>query len=216
MDLNVTGKFIQERRKEKGLTQAQLAEKLFVSEKTISKWETGKGFPDTSLILPLCNELEINANELLSGEKITDENYKQKAEENIIETLKKEHGEKSLYKKSFNYFTIGTLLLTVSALILAILYVGYQFIILKLNGELMSSFIVEAIVICLIIVGNAFCCVALFIKIERDIVKYECEKCHNDFYYERPNYIIKKNREKNRKLKCPYCKEKTNCIHKKG
>ena len=67
MDLKVIGEFIKQQRKAKGLTQVELAEKLLVSEKTISKWECGNGFPDTSLILPLCKELDISANELLSG-----------------------------------------------------------------------------------------------------------------------------------------------------
>ena len=74
MDLIVTGKFIKEQRKAKGLTQLQLAEKIGVSEKTISKWECGNGFPDTTLMLPLCSALGISANELLSGKILsTDE-----------------------------------------------------------------------------------------------------------------------------------------------
>ena len=88
MDLKETGKFIQSLRKEKGLTQSALALKLGVSEKTISKWECGKGFPDTSLMLPLCNVLGISANELLSAKRIKDEKeYKESAEENLV-TLK--------------------------------------------------------------------------------------------------------------------------------
>lgn len=65
MDLNKTGKFIALIRKEKGLTQRELAKKLNLSEKTISKWERGVGFPNISLILPLCKCLEIDANELI-------------------------------------------------------------------------------------------------------------------------------------------------------
>ena len=84
MDLQVIGKFIKEKRKSKGLTQVQLAEKLNVSEKTISKWECGNGFPDTTLILPLCNALEISANELLSGKALAFDEYKQEAENNLI------------------------------------------------------------------------------------------------------------------------------------
>ena len=84
MNLIEIGKFICSRRKIKNLTQNELAQKLNISEKTVSKWECGKGFPDSSLILPLCAELEINANELLSGKVLTVEEYKQKAEENII------------------------------------------------------------------------------------------------------------------------------------
>ena len=73
MDLKETGCFIQQLRKEKGLTQSALALKLGVSEKTISKWECGNGFPDTTLMLPLCSELGISANELLTAKKIESE-----------------------------------------------------------------------------------------------------------------------------------------------
>lgn len=62
------GKFIAEERKVKKYTQRELADKLSISDKTISKWERGNGFPEVSLLLPLCNELEITVNELLSGE----------------------------------------------------------------------------------------------------------------------------------------------------
>ena len=72
MDLIKIGKFIQQQRKEKNLTQVQLAQKIGVSEKTISKWECGNGFPDTTLMLPLCSALSISANELLSGKLINE------------------------------------------------------------------------------------------------------------------------------------------------
>ena len=84
MNLKETGEFISMCRKEKGFTQEKLAKQLFISEKTISKWECGKGFPDSSLILPLCEALDITANELLSGKRLTSEDYKQSAESNII------------------------------------------------------------------------------------------------------------------------------------
>ena len=70
MDQIKTGKFIAERRRAKHLTQRELAEKLLVSDKTVSKWETGKGLPEVSLMMPLCEILGINVNELLSGELI--------------------------------------------------------------------------------------------------------------------------------------------------
>lgn len=84
MDQIKTGKFIAQMRKEQGLTQSQLADKLFISNKTISKWETGKGLPEVSLMLPLCEILGINVNELLTGEKISIAEYKEKAEENMM------------------------------------------------------------------------------------------------------------------------------------
>ena len=85
MDLAKIGVFIKERRKAKGLTQVQLAIAIGVSEKTISKWECGNGFPDATLMLPLCKALGISANELLSGRKLTDDKeYKQVAESNLV------------------------------------------------------------------------------------------------------------------------------------
>ena len=82
-----TGQFIAQVRKEKNMTQAQLAEKLFISNKTVSKWETGKGMPEVSLMLPLCEALGINVNELLTGEKIPQKNYIEKAEENMMNLM---------------------------------------------------------------------------------------------------------------------------------
>ncbi len=78
------GKFLQELRKGKGLTQKELAEQIGISDKTISKWENGNSIPDTSMLLPLCNVLEITVNEFLSCEKILPENYSMKAEENMM------------------------------------------------------------------------------------------------------------------------------------
>lgn len=78
------GEFLQELRKDKGLTQKGLAEQIGVSDKTISKWENGNSVPDTSMLLPLCNALEITVNEFLSCEKILPENYSMKAEENMM------------------------------------------------------------------------------------------------------------------------------------
>ena len=75
-------------RNEKGITQKQLSEKLAISDKTISKWERGNGFPEVSLLLPLCNELEITVNELLSGERVSEEEYLKKAEENMVNLVR--------------------------------------------------------------------------------------------------------------------------------
>lgn len=82
------GKFITQCRKEQGFTQLQLADKLNITDKAISKWETVKGLPDSSIMLELCEYLKINVNELLNGEHIEDENYKEKACESIISIAK--------------------------------------------------------------------------------------------------------------------------------
>lgn len=87
MNQQKIGKFIQERRKAKDLTQVELAEKLGVSNRTISKWENGNSLPDYSIFNDLGDELDVSINELLSGEKLTEENYQKKLEKNIVDTI---------------------------------------------------------------------------------------------------------------------------------
>jgi transcriptional regulator with XRE-family HTH domain len=89
MNQEKIGNFIAECRKNKKLTQEQLAEKLGVTSKSISRWENGNTMPDYALLKDLCNELEINVNEFLSGEKIKESDYMNKAEENFIYLKKK-------------------------------------------------------------------------------------------------------------------------------
>ena len=89
MDLKKTGHFIQARRKEKELTQRQLADLLGISDKTVSKWETGNGMPDFTLVPQICQILEINVNELLSGEILSSKEYPEKAEVNMISLMVK-------------------------------------------------------------------------------------------------------------------------------
>ena len=84
------GKFIAKCRKEKKLTQAQLAEKLNITDRAVSKWETGKSMPDSSIMLELCEILGITVNELLSGEEIDMESYEKKADENLISLKRKD------------------------------------------------------------------------------------------------------------------------------
>lgn len=98
MNQEKTGRFIALCRKEKGYTQAVLAEKLGVTDKAVSKWENGKSMPDTSILLELCNLLSITVNELLTGERIRMEQYTEKAEANLLELqeLITKRNEKSL------------------------------------------------------------------------------------------------------------------------
>lgn len=98
MNQEKIGKFIAELRRQKGLTQVELAEKLGVTDRSISKWENGKCMPDLSLFKPLCEELEITINELLSGEKIKQEMYQEKLEENIVNTI--DYTNKKIIKKN--------------------------------------------------------------------------------------------------------------------
>ena len=97
MDQIKIGKFIAECRKKNNLTQMQNDEKLNITDRAISKWETGKGMPDSSIMLDLCNELKISVNELLSGEVIKMDVYNEKLEKNIIDIVKqKEESDRRL------------------------------------------------------------------------------------------------------------------------
>jgi transcriptional regulator with XRE-family HTH domain len=89
MDQMVIGKFIAKCRKEKKLTQAQLAERLDITDRAVSKWETGKSMPDSSIMLELCEILGITVNELLSGEKVDEKSFEKKADENLIAMTRK-------------------------------------------------------------------------------------------------------------------------------
>lgn len=90
MNQEEIGKFIAKCRKGKNLTQAQLAEKLNITDRAVSKWETGKSMPDSSIMLELCEILGVTVNELLSGEKINMENLEKKADENLIALKRKD------------------------------------------------------------------------------------------------------------------------------
>lgn len=90
LDYEKTGNFIALKRKQQGMTQKQLAERLAISDKTVSKWETGRSAPDNSILLDLCNVLDVRVNELLSGEEISEDIYVRRAEENLVEMIKEE------------------------------------------------------------------------------------------------------------------------------
>lgn len=110
------GKFISELRKNKKITQEELAEKLGVNNRTISRWETGNNMPDVSLYKPLCDELNITINELLSGKKLSEKEYQEKLEENIVNTI--DYSNKKINKKNNIIFaTIFIIVLLIVSLV---------------------------------------------------------------------------------------------------
>ena len=110
MDQIKIGKFIASCRKEQGMTQAVLAEKLGISDRAVSKWETGKSMPDSGIMLELCGLLKINVNELLSGEKIMAEAYGKAAEENLL----------ALKRKNENNFSINMVLMFLFSVLMGV------------------------------------------------------------------------------------------------
>lgn len=119
MDKNATGRFIAELRKQKGFTQKELAEKLMVTDKAISRWETGKGLPDTSLLKPLGDVLGVSVTELLSGKEIEEVDMKERADNIILEALN--------YSKRMLASVIGTILFIIGiAFIISPLFLASQ------------------------------------------------------------------------------------------
>lgn len=117
MNQKKIGEFIAECRKKKNMTQQELSEKLGVSDRTIGNWENGRNMPDLSLFKPLCNELGISLNDLMSGEKVREKEYKEKLEENIINTI--EYTNKKIENKN-NFISLTLIVLGVLVSITAV------------------------------------------------------------------------------------------------
>lgn len=194
MDLEKVGSFIKTLRKEKGLTQIQLAEKLNVSEKAISKWECGKGFPDSSLMLPLCKELEITANELLSGKKLDESEYSSKAEENLI-NLSAEHERSTGFLLSLE------------------VVLGYMSSICFFILIFVASFanMADYVRILLIVFGLVQFAVGIYfcLLIEKDAGFYECKHCHHKHIPTYRQILWSMHFGRTRFLKCPKCNKKS-------
>lgn len=119
MNQEKIGRFIAELRKEKEMTQVDLANKLGITDRAISKWENGRGMPDLSLLTPLCEILDVSINELLSGARLDKENYQEKLEENIINAI--DYTDKKI-KKTKNIFTISLAVILMFLVILIAMF----------------------------------------------------------------------------------------------
>ena len=190
MNLLDTGKFIKEQRKQNNLTQAQLANKIMVSEKTISKWECGNGFPDTNLMLPLCQALNISANELLSGKKLNENEYKQEAENNLVLLNEQK------IKTSKFIFTLEIVL----GLISTIAFLALLFTALLAPLPVYATVLLIVIGVLIFFVGIHFC-----IIIEKDVGFYECKHCHHKHIPTLTQTYYAMHIGRTRYLKCPKC-----------
>lgn len=197
MDIVKIGYFIRECRKNKNLTQKQLADKLYVEPKTISKWETGKGLPDVSIMKNLCNELGISLSELFIGDYIKEESNDLLIEKLIIDELKKEKIQNK--KKLIGEILIGCAF--IGSVITLILLVG----IVSIATYLKIIFIVLSFI---------FIFVGLFglILLDVNIGYFECAECHERFIPSIKDYVFGMHTLKKRKLKCPICGKKTWCL----
>ncbi|MCI9365066.1 MAG: helix-turn-helix transcriptional regulator, partial [Clostridia bacterium] len=160
------GKFIAQCRRNKKLTQSQLAEKLNITDRAISKWETGKGMPDSSIMLKLCSELEITVNELLSGEKIEMDNYNKISEENLVELKKLDE-------------TKNRMLLQLEIIIGILSTVAFLGVVLLTNIFVENQTYISIICICSFIIF--FIGISFTLKIETIAGYYECKKCNHKY-----------------------------------
>ena len=189
-----TGKFIAECRKKNNLTQAQLAEKLNITDRAISKWETGKAMPDSSIMLELCDILKISVNELLSGEVIKMENYNEKLEKNLLDMVKqKEQSDKRL--------------LTIELIVGIILAIT----LLVIVGIVDSAKIEENIKL-LIIIPSLISFIAIafvMVRIEQVAGYYECSKCHYKYIPTYLSVLCAMHINRTRYMKCPKCNQRS-------
>ena len=196
MDQLKIGKFIAECRKQKNLTQMQLAEKLGITDKAVSKWERGIAMPDTSIMLELCDILGISVNELLSGEKIMMENNNQKNEQLLLDMAKElEKKNKTIWNAMWTIMTVSIIGLIGGLAIIAFFMP---------EGPWMLVAIISLCVVFLIP-----CFYAL--KLEVSVGAYKCKNCGYEIV---PTYMQALNamhRGTTRYLKCPKCQKRTWC-----
>ena len=195
MDQVKIGRFIKAIRKEKNLTQREVAERLSISEKTVSKWETGNGLPEVGLMLPLCELLEISVNELLSGERLDEKRYFEKAEQNIMSLIQ----EKTEAKKK--------LIIAVIVGVITLL-AGLTIVLLAGLLEMKTWLRVLLNVIAFVVIGTG---IGIACVLDRDAGVYECKHCGERFMPTMKAYLIAPHRPTTRKLKCPNCGKTSYC-----
>ena len=195
MDLIRTGRLIAGERKRKGFTQRQLADVLGISDKTVSKWERGNGFPDVSLLLPLCGELELTVNELLAGERVAEEDYKKKAEENMVNLVREAQESK---KK---------IILSVLVAVLMLLAVVPLFVLASmLDLAVWARCVLIGIGLVQIVLAIIIACV-----LDREAGAFECPECGERFVPGMWEYVMGPHTITKRKLRCPKCGAKRYC-----
>ena len=191
MDLIKIGKFIAERRKNKKITQQELAEKLYITDRAVSKWERGLSLPDADKMLELCDILDISVNELLNGEKIDMKDYKKKNEDLLLELAKQEELKNKRIMLDVYVLVITTIIFYLGITILASYTLG--------KGTLLGVIIAISTAITVIVSFYA-------IKMEINAGYYECKKCHHRYI---PNsywkVLLAPHLNTIRYLKCPKC-----------
>ena len=190
MDQAKVGRFIAACRKKADLTQAQLAEKLDITNRAVSKWETGKAMPDSSIMLALCDVLGITVNDLLCGEVVTMENYNKELENNLLEMAKqKEEADRRLLKLEIVLGIIAVLPLIAAAVITSIVPME------EWKGGLLVGLSLLPLLIA----------IPFALRIEQKAGYYECQKCGHRHIPQYSSVFWAMHINRTRYMRCPKC-----------
>ena len=190
------GKFIAECRKKNNLTQMQLAEKLNITDRAISKWENGKGMPDSSIMLDLCSELKISVNDLLCGEMISMENKNEKQEQLLLD-MTKEVEEKNKI--------IWTSMWVIMIVAMISLFAGVTLVAFLLPEGIWQ--VIAVLGICVVFLLPCF----YALKLEVSVGHYKCKKCGEEIIPTYSEALWAMHSGTTRYLKCPKCNKRTWC-----
>ena len=196
MDQIKIGKFIAACRKKEKLTQMQLAEKLNITDRAVSKWETGKAMPDTSIMLELCDILCISVNELLSGEKIDMENNNQKNEQLLLDMAKElERKNKTIWSSMWAIMFVSMTALFAGIFVAAFLIPEGVWQLITILG------------ICVVFLIPCF----YALKLEVSVGAYKCKNCGHEITPTYREALFAMHAGTTRHLKCPKCSNRTWC-----
>jgi len=190
------GKFIAECRKKENLTQMQLAEKLNITDRAVSKWETGKAMPDTAIMLELCEILGISVNDLLCGEKIDMENNNQKNEQLLLDLSKELENRNQ---------TIWTAMWAIMAVSMIALFGGI-FLVAFLVPEGVWQ-VVAILGLCVVFLIPCF----YALRLEVSVGAYKCKKCGQEVVPTYSEALWAMHMGFTRYLRCPHCGKRTWC-----
>lgn len=190
MDQIKIGKFIADCRKKKDMTQMQLAERMNVTDRAVSKWENGRSMPDSSIMLELCDVLGISVNDLLHGEVVQMEEYNKKTEELLLESVRqKEESDRRML--SFE------------------IVIGVLSVVILLGFNLIAAYVPMDtwLKITLAVGGFVIGLIGLFfaIRIEQTAGYYECAKCHHKYVPRYASALFAMHMGRTRYMKCPHC-----------
>ena len=192
------GRFIAERRKALGLTQRQLAEQLSVSDKAVSKWETGRGLPDVLLMPPLCAVLGITVNDLLSGERVGEGDYRKKAEENMMELMRENAENRQRLLQSIACG--GVTVVAVCALVALAAFLP------------LPAF--ARVALLLLAMATAVVGIWAAATLDARAGWFECPHCGELFAPAMADYVKGRHTFTRRRLTCPHCGQTGMCRHR--